>query len=442
MSPSGEDQGPHALDHLSVLPAENRRSLLLVMIVQAMNSFSDNFSKMLFIVFGHAVAAGTALGDQLQTWLGLIFSLPYIFFAPLAGYLSDRYSKKKVVFWMQVAQVLVFVAFLGALSLRQTQPSLILGFVCFFVLATEAAMFAPAKMGILKDLAGSRRLGLVSGVQQMTMFAAILAGYALAGAWFGGQIKKGLDPWNLALGAIGLMTLLAVIQTVLASRVKQTEEHPEIHWRTSLWWEHFDNLGTVFRVRAVGIAALGIVFFWFMSNAVGTILVGLCNEQYPAEEDSARMKGLISAALGVGVVGGSLLASVLCRKQIKLGLVPLAGFVLALGLAAAWHVPPRSWLIFPAMGFSGLAAGVFMVPLYGFVQDRSRENERAQVLSGIGLLDCVGGAAANLMVFSLLRMKVPSALQLGLMGGASLVTAVLLLGLPRLKNGRNGSPRG
>ena len=154
------------------------------------------------------------------------------------------------------------------------------------------------------------------------------------------------------------------------------------------------------------------------------------------------MKGLISAALGVGVVGGSLLASVLCRKQIKLGLVPLAGFVLALGLAAAWHVPPRSWLIFPAMGFSGLAAGVFMVPLYGFVQDRSRENERAQVLSGIGLLDCVGGAAANLMVFSLLRMKVPSALQLGLMGGASLVTAVLLLGLPRLKNGRNGSPRG
>ena len=92
---------PHTsleLDDLARLPAANRRSLGVVLAVQALNSFSDNLVKMLLIVFANAVARGTFLGDKMQTCLGFIFSLPYVFFAPLAGYYSDRYSKQRVIF--------------------------------------------------------------------------------------------------------------------------------------------------------------------------------------------------------------------------------------------------------------------------------------------------------------------------------------------------------
>ena len=106
-----QDQTAAPLDELPELPRRNRASIGLMLAVQTLNSFNDNFVKMLFISLASAVARGMDLGDKMQVYLGLIFSLPYILFAPLAGFLSDRYSKRSVVAVMQVAQVVVFGAF-------------------------------------------------------------------------------------------------------------------------------------------------------------------------------------------------------------------------------------------------------------------------------------------------------------------------------------------
>ncbi|MEI6533812.1 MAG: MFS transporter [Verrucomicrobiaceae bacterium] len=428
-----EERIAHHLDKVCALPARNRTSLLLVLLVQALNSFSDNFVKMLIIVFAHAVAKGTRLGDNIQVYLGIIFSLPYVFFAPVAGYFSDRHSKKRVIFWMQFVQIFIFAGFIAAFSLRDAQLSVVLGMILFFVLATQAAFFAPAKMGILKELVGSRRLGLVSGVQQMSMFAAILAGYAVAGEWFGRKIGAGIDPWNAAQFALWTVTALAVLQTVAAAFVQRTEEHHDVPWRTSLWWEHFGNMRIVFRAQAVGVAALGIAFFWFMSNGIGTILVGLCNEAFPVEKTSSQMKGIFSLLLGVGVVFGSLLSSVICRRSIRLGIVPAALFALAGVLFVATAVPAQGSAFYLVMTLIGFTAGAFMVPLYGFVLDRSAENERAQVLAGIGLIDCIGGTGANLLVLGLLTAHVSSAFQIGLMGVITIGSAFFMLRLRRFR---------
>src|SRR5262245_59982511 len=121
----------------------------------------------------------------MQIYLGAIFSLPYILFAPLTGWLSDRYSKQRVIIWMQVIQVVIFALFLGALAIRDAQSTLLASLVCFFLLATQAAFFSPAKYGILKEIVGSRRLAPASGMLQMTNFVGILGGMGLAGYCFG-----------------------------------------------------------------------------------------------------------------------------------------------------------------------------------------------------------------------------------------------------------------
>jgi acyl-[acyl-carrier-protein]-phospholipid O-acyltransferase/long-chain-fatty-acid--[acyl-carrier-protein] ligase len=422
------------LDRASELPARNRASLILLLIVQALNSFSDNFVKMLVIVFAHAVMKGTWLGDEIQVFLGIILALPLIFFAPLAGYVSDRHSKQLVIFWMQVGQVVAFAGFLGALGLRNAELKVWLAVVMLFALAIQEAFFAPAKMGILKELVGSRRLGLASGVQQMSMFAAILSGYGLAGEWFGSQIGAGVDPWSAMKLALGVVTGLAVLQTIGAAFVQRTPGHEDVPWRTGLWREYFGNLGTVFKTPAIGLAALGIVLFWFLCNGIGTILVGLCNETFPVEDASAEMKGIFSLLLGAGVVSGSLLSSILCRRSIKLGIVPVAIFALSGILFLATIISARSVLAYPVMMLIGFTAGAFMVPLYAFVQDRSAENERAQVLAGVGLIDCLGGITANVVVFGLLTVHVSSAAQLGLMAVISLGAGFFMLRVRRYRD--------
>ena len=124
---------PVSLNDLPELPSRNRLSMTLVLLVQSLNAFNDNFVKMLLIAFAGAVAHGTDLGDSMQVYLGAIFSVPYIFFAPLAGWLSDRYSKQRVIVWMQVLQVLVFVSFIAALWLHQASLTLWLSVAAFFL---------------------------------------------------------------------------------------------------------------------------------------------------------------------------------------------------------------------------------------------------------------------------------------------------------------------
>ena len=249
--------------------------MTLVLMVQSLNAFNDNFVKMLLIAFAGAVAHGTDLGDSMQVYLGAIFSVPYILFAPLAGWLSDRYSKQRVIVWMQVVQVLVFVSFIAALWLHQASLTLWLSLAAFFLLAAQAAFFSPAKMGIIKELVGGRRLGSANGVLQMTMFLGILSGMWAGGTWFGARLAESNDPWAAVWVPMVVVTVLALLQIAGALMIQRTPEHETVVFHRGVLGEHFTHLKLVFGNRPIKLAAIGVSYFWFMSNAVGSILVTL-----------------------------------------------------------------------------------------------------------------------------------------------------------------------
>jgi acyl-[acyl-carrier-protein]-phospholipid O-acyltransferase/long-chain-fatty-acid--[acyl-carrier-protein] ligase len=91
-APNSDTTATPELDNAVHLPAENRRSFWAMIAVQALNAFNDNFVKILLVAFAGVVAKGTDLGGSMQVYLGAIFSVPYVLFAPVAGWLSDRFS--------------------------------------------------------------------------------------------------------------------------------------------------------------------------------------------------------------------------------------------------------------------------------------------------------------------------------------------------------------
>jgi acyl-[acyl-carrier-protein]-phospholipid O-acyltransferase/long-chain-fatty-acid--[acyl-carrier-protein] ligase len=401
------------LDQQDRLPARNQRSYVAMLAVQALNAFNDNFVKILLVTFAGVVAKGTALGNEMQLYLGAIFSLPYILFAPIAGWLSDRYSKQRVIIWMQAIQVVIFGCFLGALAVGNAQTTLLLSLGCFFLLATQAAFFSPAKYGILKEIVGSRRLGSASGMLQMTNFVGILGGMGLAGVWFGTLLKGGTDAWTAANWLMLAVTIVAGAQIVGSLFIHRTPEHAAVKFHRGVCVEHFSHLKLLFSQRPLKLAALGVTYFWFMSYSIGAILVTLARELHPADE-AARAKELsaMPAMLGVGIMIGSVVAGIVCRRRIELGLVPLSGYFLAASLLWSGLTPVHPW-IYAALIVIGIAGGAFMTPLYAFVQDRSRPEERARILSAMNLMDCVGGVIANLVLVKLmLGMGMTSAQQL------------------------------
>ena len=442
MTPADDTHATPELDNAARLPAQNRRSLVLVLVVQALNAFNDNFVKMLLVAFAIALQSTepTTLGAHLEVYLGVIFPIPYVLLAPLAGYLSDRFSKQRVIIAMQILQVGVFLWFAWAVWLHQAETSMVLSLVGFFLLATQAAFFSPAKMGILKELCGSRRLGSVSGWLQMTMFMGILSGIGAAGPAFK-AMDHPADPWRTALMLVLIVTAASVSQVIGSFFIHKTPDHPDVKFKTSVLWEHFVNLKLVFLDRQITLAAIGIAYFWFASNAISTILVALSRDTYPNDPAEAlKMPSLLAGMLGVGVVGGSLLASVLSRKRIELGLVPLAGFGMTMGILWTGLTPLGSSMIYLSMLVIGAAGGLFMTPLYAYVQDLARPDQRARILSSINLLDSISAVVANAaFVGGLIYFGVSSRTQMLILTIPSLAVTIFIR---RLKQPAEAAPEG
>ncbi|MEN8713893.1 MAG: hypothetical protein ABF384_03210, partial [Verrucomicrobiales bacterium] len=93
-------------------PPVSRRSwvsLGAVLFVQTQNAFNDNFVKFVLMGLAMAVAAGSAIGDNIEFVLAALIPLPFILLAPVAGFLSDRFSKKDVIWFCLLLQLLLFI---------------------------------------------------------------------------------------------------------------------------------------------------------------------------------------------------------------------------------------------------------------------------------------------------------------------------------------------
>lgn len=391
---------PAELDNATHLPRRNWISIVLVLVVQALNSFSDNFVKMLLIAVSLIIAEHTWVGRHMELWLGAIFSLPYMLFAPLAGYWSDRFSKRNVIIWMQVMQILCFVWLALALWMERVPGSLEICLAGFFVLAVQAAVLSPAKMGVMKELAGSRRLGQVSGWLQVTMLAGILGGMWAGGMWYGAEYEKTGDAWGSALWPLIIISIFGIGELIAAICIQKTPSHPEVHWRKGMGWEHFESIKIVFRRRSIRLAALGVTYFWFISNAISFILVTLAKEMHPDTTggDGPMELAKVAGILGIGVISGSFYASYVCRNRIELGLIPIGGFGLVAGLLWSGLATLGSGWMYAGIIFTGAAGGCFMVPLYAFAQDKAEKQEKARIHAGMNLMDCLSTLVAVAIV--------------------------------------------
>jgi acyl-[acyl-carrier-protein]-phospholipid O-acyltransferase/long-chain-fatty-acid--[acyl-carrier-protein] ligase len=110
---------------------------------------------------------------------------------------------------------------------------------------------------------------------------------------------------------------------------------------------------------------------------------------------TAAVSAVMMLWVGVGTMLGNLFAGLLSRRGVELGLAPIGGFLL-LGVLFAMGFTP-----FGGSGFTGLlvaagfATGLFVVPLYAFIQQKSGDHRRGRILAGVALLDSLAGSAIS-----------------------------------------------
>jgi acyl-[acyl-carrier-protein]-phospholipid O-acyltransferase/long-chain-fatty-acid--[acyl-carrier-protein] ligase len=391
-----------------------------MIVQQTQNAFNDKMAQFILIPLGGAV------GVAVESWAGLMISLPFVLFAPLAGWLSDRFSKRIVLFYSAVLQLLVLIWICAAVMMGNIHVAL-----CgFFALAVQSAFFSPAKMGLNKELLGSRHLGFATAVQQMLAMLAMLTGQIVAGKLFDDRYKASegtVDAaWQAALGPLGILALCSIPALAMAWLLPPVSAQSTEKFRPGLLFGHFHSLRDLWSDRSMRWASFGVAFFWGFAAYLNLWSVKLAKVLTDGGEGFGSLSSLFMAAASLGMAVGFGFASWLLRRTINLGWVPLAALLMALSSLVLAVMPisgKDGFLAFvtlhPAtltnaavaepgcagflltLGCLAFFSALFLAPLNAWMQDRYPADKRGEMQSAVNLQDCFAGIAGVIVITGL-----------------------------------------
>ncbi len=386
----------------------SQRRFLPYFLTQFFGAFNDNvFKNALVIMIAYKTTVGNS--DVLINFAFGLFILPFFLFSAFAGQIADKFEKSTLIRYIKAAECVI----MGLAALGFLLNSIPLLLAVLFLMGAQSTLFGPIKYGYLPEKLDGHELVGGNGLVESSTFLAILLGTILGGFLIAMESVWPISVMVLLIAACGLASAWAIPQCLPADAGIQ------LNW--NLWKASAKNLRFLPQNRVVFLAVLGISWFWFygsvflaqMPNFSKKILLG-------DEHVVTAMLTMFSVGIGLG----SLLCEKLSGRRVEIGLVPIGALGLAIfgwDLAMAGH----AWSHAEAVSFSefihlgaawrvamdlvmiGLFGGLYIVPLYSLIQERSDKSHVSRVIAGnniINALFMVVAAVLGMVLLSYVRI--------------------------------------
>lgn len=400
---------------------EARGKFLAMAAAYCLGVFNDNFFKQAAMLM--AVSAGLS---HLQGTATVLFALPFILFSSSAGWLADRFAKRRVVIWVKALELVAML--LGAVGMVTGNWTAILAMI--FIMGMQATLFSPALNGSIPELYPAHYVPKANAILKLVTTLAILLGIATAGmaldqrAFTIGNLPPGpllVAVVVMVVAAGGLVAGLGIAQRPAAAAGKP---FPRLGPLASV-----KDLFTICSNRQMLTAFFADNFFYFLA----TILVLTINTMAVRQLGlSQTVTSLLSMSLMLGVCVGSFFAArlVAIERWSRLLALSAAGMAAGLLLAAATVLLPSPlqlpWF-FAALAATGICGGLFLIPVASFLQVRPAASDKGLVLATVNFTCFIAIIAAGAIFSWLDRHFLPSQAMAILAGLA--VLAVLCLAL-------------
>jgi MFS family permease len=310
--------------------------------------------------------------------IGSIFSWIYSICMPIAGRLSDRFRRDRMIV---LSMVLWSVATLGC----GFSGSVVVFLLWRAVVALTEALYYPAAVGMLAAAHGDTTRSRALGIHQSAQLAGIVAG-----GWYGGWMADNVS-WRAGFGFAGLAGVLysLVLLRALPASVPPAASAP-LSWsnaRSRASSRCYVALCTAFFAFC---AMLWTFYAWFPSFLYERYNLSMTDSGFSATV-------FIQVSCGAGVLVGSTLAD-RCSK-----LTPASRFYVA--AAGILLSAPFGYLTFAA---SSLDLAKLFSAGYGFFSGFMVANvfaasydviDRGNFGLGAGVLNMVGGISAAIMIY-------------------------------------------
>jgi len=398
------------------------RGLAGLFFAQSQVAFTDNAAKLVLIGLVQMLLPADAASKSAGL-IALLLVSPFFLFAPLVGWMSDRFSKHSVLagsLWLQAA-------IMGVMMLAASWQVLPVAIAGLFFLGIQSAMMSPARRGMVKELAGDNVPQAV-GWMEMLCIAAILAG-----SFAGGQLIDGFTPhmgtWPAAFASFTLLAAGCVVALRAFHKApSQPPANPNIPFRWKMLFGHGELFSLLRKDRSIWRAALGDAIFSLVGGMLMLTLTDTARLMHPDGVGAARTTGIMLALVGAGIAVGSIVAATLSRRTISMALVPIGALGMALILAALIIVPTGSVLFHIALFAVGIFGGQYLVPLGAFLVSKTPESERGRILAASSMLSSLAGVGA-VAIHWLIAGHLPASAQFVVMAAIFLLAAGVSLKL-------------
>ncbi len=382
---------------------------------QFLGACNDNVFKNAFVILiaYRSIAVFGIDPAQVVVMASGVYILPFLLFSPLAGQLCDKYRKTTLMQWVKLAEIGIMA--IGALGFVLPSYELLLGVL--FLMGVHSTFFGPAKYSVIPELVAERDLVAGNALIELGSFLAILIGTILGGA---------LAAFGTAAGpySAGAVVGIAVLGWVCSKALPKTQPaNPELR----VQWNPVPVFGEMWQIlraeRSVLHSVMGISWFWFVGAGILSIMPSYCRHVLHGNEQVVTFC-LALFCIGIGV--GSSVCERLSQHRLELGLVPVGSFGLCWFLTdltlvghpfvagagqlfalREWLGQPGVWRVCLDLVLVAVFGGVFSVPLYTLLQQRSAAAVRSRVIAANNVFNAVFMVVASglLMVFNALEVQ-------------------------------------
>ncbi|WP_345843817.1 MFS transporter [Shewanella algae] len=385
---------------------------------QCLGALNDNIYKnVLLLLVTYSQVDNLPMSVDLFVNLAAgIFILPFFLFSAHAGMVADNMDKALMIRRLKLLELIIMSCAAAAIMAQ----SYLLMLLLLFLTGTQSAYFGPVKYSLLPQALREDELVTGNAWVEMGTFLSILIGTLSAGL--------------LVTSDNGLMWAAITVCVLALSGFLSSRAIPSLPAPLPIDKVRFaplsGTLASIKRVRqtpSIWMAILAISWFWFLG---ATYLTQFPNFARGSLHSDATVVSLLLALFSIGIAVGSFVCERFSFGHVELGLLPfgVAGLTF-FGLDLLWAIPDYSQLpagylydiaefvgrsehfrLMFALFMVGVSGGLFIVPLYAFIQSRSAPGECAQAIAAnniVNALFMVCSAILSIILLELVGLSIP-----------------------------------
>lgn len=307
--------------------------------------------------------------------------LPRIFFAPVAGVVCDKFSRKKIMILSDLFNGLIILNMIWIQDLRFI-------YLTSFCAALVNTFRNPAQSAMEPNLVEKDQIVLLNSFKASSRSLVQIVGTAVGGMTVGFLgVNRAFTVDTITFLTSALIILTITVQEVhLKKRVGQKEPISISKTLQENWHDFSDGFHVVWGKTNIRMVFLISMFMSFAMGMQGVLIYSFLKQTLQLGDQAEKVWGFLLSSLGVGSLVGSIILGMVIQRypnrfKVFLNILLFDSIVFILFLTCRYL--PLSYVLFGALGAIGAASGVITDSM---IQEEVTDENRGKVFSLLGML--------------------------------------------------------